>query len=144
MTIIRAISFLNNTFLFLKKVIPYFVIVPLLLTVLNHWTSISFVAMTGNAVFTGSCIHNPFSFKHNHLTSAAAYVIGKSIPANPIVLNFWNGNFLYDYQFTFTTTGKIYWDKGNGITRNAYKNRFGLFGFTGVLYFAWVGWTLRV
>ena len=47
-----------------------------------------FVAMTENAAFTGSYTKNPFLFKHNHLTSAGAYVNGKSIPANLITLEF--------------------------------------------------------
>ena len=53
-----------------------------------------FTAMVDNAAFTGSYTKNPFFFKHNHLTSLAAYVNGKSIPANPITLDFWNGDFL--------------------------------------------------
>ena len=32
-------------------------------------------------------IHTPFLFKHNHLTSIAACVNSKSIPANPITVN---------------------------------------------------------
>ena len=56
-----------------------------------------FVAMTENAAFTGSYIKNPFLFKRNNLTSVAAYVNGKSIPAKPIVLNFQNGDFLDGY-----------------------------------------------
>ena len=36
----------------------------------------------------GSNIHSyPFLFKHNHLTSIAACVNSKSIPANPITVN---------------------------------------------------------
>ena len=65
----------------------------------------------------------------NHLTSIAAYVNGKSIPANLIVLNFQNGSFLYGYRSIFTTTGKINRDEGIGITRNEYKGGFSLFGF---------------
>ena len=46
--------------------------------------------MTENAAFTESYTKNPLLFKHNYLTSIAAYVNGKSIPANPIALNFQN------------------------------------------------------
>ena len=74
--------------------------------------------MTENAAFTGSYIKNPFLFRHNHLTSIAAYVNGKSILANPIVLNFPNGDFLDGYRSIFTTTGKINRDEGIGITSN--------------------------
>ena len=88
-----------------------------------------FVAMAENAAFTGSYSKNPFLFKHNHLTSIAAYVNGTSIPANPIVLNFQTDDFLDGYRSIFTTTGKINRDEGTGITRNEYKDGFNLFGF---------------
>ena len=88
-----------------------------------------FIAMVDNAVFTGSNTKNPFFFKHNHLTSVAAYVNGKSIPANPITLNFRNGDFLDGYRSLFTTTGKINRDEGIGIARSEYKDGFSLFGF---------------
>ena len=38
------------------------------------------------------------------LLSMAAYVNGKSILANLSTLNFQNGDFLYSYQYIFTTT----------------------------------------
>ena len=88
-----------------------------------------FAAMTENATFTGSYVKNPFLFKHNYLTSIAAYVNCKSIPANPIVLNFQNEDFLDGYRSIFTTTGKTNRDEGKGITRNEYKDGFSLFGF---------------
>ena len=43
---------------------------------------------TRNAAFTESYTKNPFLFKYNYLTSIAACVNGKSIPANPKLLNF--------------------------------------------------------
>ena len=85
--------------------------------------------MTENAAFTASYTKNPFLFKHNTSTSAAAYVNGKSIPPNPITLNFQNGDFLDGYRSLFTTTGKTNCDEGIGITRNEYKDRLSLFGF---------------
>ena len=88
-----------------------------------------FVAMPKNAAFTGSYTKNPFLFKHNHLTSIAAYVNGKSIPANPIVLNVRKGDFLDAYRSRSTTTGKINTDEGIGVTRNEFKDGFSLFGF---------------
>ena len=84
--------------------------------ILGQIPNIVFVAMTENAAFTGSYTKNPFLFTHNHLTSIAAYVNGKSIPANPIVLNFQNGDFLDGYRSIFTTTGKINRDEGIEIT----------------------------
>ena len=56
-----------------------------------------FVAMTKNGAFTGSYTKNPFLSKHNHLTSAAAYINGKSIPAYLIALNLQSGDFLDSY-----------------------------------------------
>ena len=88
-----------------------------------------FVAITENASFTGSYTKNPFLFKHNHLTSIAAYVNHKSIPANPIVLNFQNSDFMAGYRSIFTTTGKINRDEGIEITRNEYKDGFNLLIF---------------
>ena len=77
------------------------------------------MATTENAAFTGSYNKNPFLFKHNHLTSAGACVDGISIPANPITLNFQNGDFPDGYRSLFTTTGKINCDEGTG---NKYKD----------------------
>ena len=85
--------------------------------------------MTENLAFTGSYTKNPFLFKHNHLISIAAYFNGKSIPANPILLNFQNGDSFEGYRSVFTTTGKLNWDEGIGNTRNEYKHRFNFFGF---------------
>ena len=85
--------------------------------------------MAKNAAFTGSYTKNPFFVKHNNLTSAPAYAIGKSIPANPITLNFQNGDFLDVYRSLFNTFGKINLDEGIRITRNEYKDGFSLFGF---------------
>ena len=127
------------------------------------------MAMIKNAAFTGSYPKNPFLFKPNHLTFAAAYVNpfmhnvvewpnilqkscgvntarllkyalpfynimhervnGKSIPANPVTLNFQSGGFLDDYRTIFATTGKINRDEGIGIVRNEHKDGFSLFGF---------------
>ena len=66
-----------------------------------------FVAMTENTACTVSYNKNPFLFKHNYATYAASYVNGKSIPANPITLNFHNSDFLDGYRSTSTTTEKI-------------------------------------
>ena len=89
----------------------------------------AFVAMTENVAFTGSYTKNPFLFKHNHLTSAGAYVNDKSIPANPITLNIQSGDFLDCDRSLFTTTRKINRDEEIGITRNEYKDGFSLFDF---------------
>ena len=88
-----------------------------------------FIAMTESAAFTGSYTKNPFLFKHNYLTSIAAYVNVKNIPANPVSLNFENEDFLDGYRSIFTTFGKINRDEGIGIARSEYKNGFSLFGF---------------
>ena len=97
--------------------------------ILGQIANRDFVAMTENAAFTGSYAKNPFLLKHNHLISIEAYVNGKSIPANHIVLNFENGDFLDGYRSILTTTGKINRDEGIGITRNEYKDGFSLFSF---------------
>ena len=88
-----------------------------------------FIAMTENSAFTGSYTKNPFLFRHNYLTSIAAHVNVKSIPANPVFLNFENEDFLDGYRSIFTTFGKINRDEGIGIARNEYKDGFSLFGF---------------
>ena len=85
--------------------------------------------MSENAAFTGSYTINPFLFKNNYLISIAAYVNGKSIPTNPIVLNFQKGGFLDGYRSIFTTIGKTNRGEGIGIARNEYKDGFSLFGF---------------
>ena len=106
----------------------------------------AFVAMTENVAFTGSYTKNPFLFKqeffkqkfnfsgcknflNKNLTSAGAYVNGKSIPTNPITLNIQSGDFLDCDRSLFTTTRKINHDEGIGITRNEYKDGFSLFDF---------------
>ena len=53
--------------------------------------------MTKNAAFTGSYTKNPFLSKHNYLTSTAAYINCKSIPAYLITLNLQSGDFLDSY-----------------------------------------------
>ena len=56
-------------------------------------------------------------------------VNSKSIPVNPMTLNFQNGGFLDGYRTIFATTGKINRDEGIGIVRNEHKDGFSLFGF---------------
>ena len=77
-----------------------------------------------NDVYNGVYTNNPFHAKNN-----AVYVDGRQITSKPFQPNFEDDLFVRSYMSLFSSTGKMWQDEGNGLTRSDYRHGYTFFGF---------------
>ena len=82
-----------------------------------------------NAAYNGTYATNPFHAKNNDISFVSVYVDGRQIPAKPFQPNFAADLFARSYASMFTSTGKLWQDEGNGLTRAEYRDGYTFFCF---------------
>ena len=82
-----------------------------------------------NDAYNSAYDKNPFHAKNNANSFHAVYVDGRHIPSKPFQPNFEDDLFVRSYMSLFTSTGKIWQDEGNGLTRSDFRYGYIFFGF---------------
>ena len=82
-----------------------------------------------NDAYNGAYDKNPFHAKNNAIGFHSVYVDGRQIPSKPFQPNFEDNLFVRCYTSLFTSTGKIWQDEGNGLTRDDYRDGYTFFCF---------------
>ena len=87
------------------------------------------VCCIDNDAYNGVYAKNPFHAKNNDINFHAVYVDGRQIPSKPFQPNFADDLFVRSYMSLFSSTGKMWQDEGNGLTRSDYRHGYTFFGF---------------
>ena len=82
-----------------------------------------------NDGYNGAYDKNPFHAKNNAINFHAVYVDGRQIPSKLFQPNFADDLFVRSYMSLFSSTGKMWQDEGNGLTRSDYRHGYTFFGF---------------
>ncbi|KAI0225610.1 hypothetical protein LSAT2_023640 [Lamellibrachia satsuma] len=82
-----------------------------------------------NDAYNGAYDTNPFHAKNNAISFHAVYLDGRQIPSKPFQPNFADDLFVRSYMSMLTSTGKMWQDEGNGLTRSDYRDGYTFFGF---------------
>jgi hypothetical protein len=83
-----------------------------------------------SAAFNGGYKKNPFNFQHFNVSSIGITVNGEEMPFKPLSLSFGaNPRFVEAFCSQFSGTGKMYYNSGNGISRQEFPKGYAIYAF---------------
>ena len=87
------------------------------------------LGMVDSAAFNGDYEKNPFNFKTLTASFIGITVNGEEVPFKPLQLSYTDATIRYieAYLSMFSGTGKLFYDTGNGISRDDFKNGYALY-----------------
>lgn len=88
-----------------------------------------FVGFVDSDAFTGSYTKSPYSFHHNHVTFAAAYVDGTQYPTKAYTPDFSNGLYCREFLALYQSLNQNYSDTYTTIDYTEYADKHTLFAF---------------
>ena len=85
--------------------------------------------MVDSAAFNGDYTKNPFNFKTLTASFIGITVNGEEVPFKPLQLSYTDDTIRYmeAYLALFSGTGKLFYDTGNGISRDDFKGGYALY-----------------
>ena len=85
--------------------------------------------MVDSAAFNGDYTKNPFNFKTFTASFIGITVNGEEVPFKPLQLSYTDATIRYIevYLRMFSCTGKLFYDTGNNISRDDFKNGYALY-----------------
>ena len=85
--------------------------------------------MVDSAAFNGDYEKNPFNFKTLTASFIGITVNGEEVPFKPLQLSYTDATIRYieAYLSMFSGTGKLFYDTGNNISRDDFKDGYALY-----------------
>ena len=85
--------------------------------------------MVDSAAFNGAYRKNPYNFRTYTTSFLGVTVNGKAVPFRPLQVSYAAANLRYieAYLTMFSGTGKLFYNAGNDISRNDFRNGYALY-----------------